>query len=1284
MPAVWWDDVMRFKADGPAIPDILLEERDAGNVVFLCGAGVSIPAGLPNFADLARAVIDKLDPPPDSEIRQAFGWLDEDSIVPKGLRPPELDHLFQLLERDYEREQVERAVWKRLAQAGSTPSTPTREHAIVARLSANQEGQPQVVTTNFDRLFESALAGKKPTFYVPPMYPDLRHVPATGLTYLHGRLADDESGPHNYILSSADLGRAYLAEGWATRFIRQLLQHYTVVLLGYRAEDPPVKYLFQGLEEIGAQTANGLFAFDQGPCEEVEAKWQDRGVRAIPYRGDHQTLWETLAAWADRADDPTAWRTAVVESSGRGPRKLAPHERGMVAHLVRTPIGARQFADRKPTPSAEWLCVFDAACRYAKPGLGKDSNRADPLEAYRLDDDLPRPSRDYQGHSWPGDDLITWRRGDESVDGWQRLSHVHSLSSDPMPSRLHHLARWLVSCVKDPVLAWWVARQRALHPRLHEMLKRAVENDTAFNDNARRVWMILFEVLDGGPPESVESAWFEVQKRIKRQGWTSAVIRALEAATEPVFAVTANYGEFGTVQAVRADWSEVDWWAIFKVHFPAPTTTPPIVLDADLEAVYAAIERNLRRASERLREIETPWLNLRTFHLPEDGESHPSEPDVYVGWFRELLDRLAALAPDRLGRHIALWPDPDPPIFDRLRLYVWNRRELFSGDEAAERVLALSEEQFWQAELWRSEHRRDLLFLLRVRWTDFPEERRNLIARRILDGPPARQDDDEADRTVRSRIAAVRFGWLTLGADCEFPDRLLKEWTTLKQSLPAWKDDWVDDAVSTSGLSVGWGRTNEDSSVLDGVPIGKIVEVARARSGTSSDRFVENRPFAGLVKKRPRRAILALGTAARRVEFPEELWESVVRDWPDPVPRCARRATRFLLGRLSRLPSSTIVALRHELGQWLQDRFPGAAADDEGLAYRVFDRVVDCLVTGGSATTESASGEQTSGGERVRGPGRLHAAINAPVGKAAEGLLKALAAGGLERGAGLPVDFKTRVERLLTAPGEGAGHAVSVLSTRIDWLNHVDDAWVTANMIPWFDLAHHHSKSAWSGILWSCWQRVQPVFDAIRDSFLVLPPGMYTWASREETDQYCCWIVAATLLAGDDGPRLSFEEARHCLRRIDGEGRQHVIWVLSEVGANNDDGWRQLVMPFVERAWPNERTYQTAETTLRWLSLLRRTEDSFPEVLAAVRGHLRHIKPQLPGLYGFHRGAEAHELLTTKFPRETLDLLDRVTPTDPRDAPYGLSEVLELLVEAKTDLVADQRYKRLHKLALGP
>ena len=51
---------MRFFADGPSIPEALLEDRDNGNVVFFCGAGISRPAGLPGFADLAEQVVQEL------------------------------------------------------------------------------------------------------------------------------------------------------------------------------------------------------------------------------------------------------------------------------------------------------------------------------------------------------------------------------------------------------------------------------------------------------------------------------------------------------------------------------------------------------------------------------------------------------------------------------------------------------------------------------------------------------------------------------------------------------------------------------------------------------------------------------------------------------------------------------------------------------------------------------------------------------------------------------------------------------------------------------------------------------------------------------------------------------------------------------------------------------------------------------------------------------------------------------------------------------------------------
>lgn len=80
---------MRFCSDGPNIPDYLLDKRDKGRVVFLCGAGVSLNKGMPTFLELARQVINYFDPPIDSEVCLAFKpWKEV------GRGPVSLDQIF--------------------------------------------------------------------------------------------------------------------------------------------------------------------------------------------------------------------------------------------------------------------------------------------------------------------------------------------------------------------------------------------------------------------------------------------------------------------------------------------------------------------------------------------------------------------------------------------------------------------------------------------------------------------------------------------------------------------------------------------------------------------------------------------------------------------------------------------------------------------------------------------------------------------------------------------------------------------------------------------------------------------------------------------------------------------------------------------------------------------------------------------------------------------------------------------------------------------------------------
>ena len=49
-----------FVTDGPNIPEHLLQAHEDGRVVFFCGAGISMPAGLPLFQGLVDSIYARL------------------------------------------------------------------------------------------------------------------------------------------------------------------------------------------------------------------------------------------------------------------------------------------------------------------------------------------------------------------------------------------------------------------------------------------------------------------------------------------------------------------------------------------------------------------------------------------------------------------------------------------------------------------------------------------------------------------------------------------------------------------------------------------------------------------------------------------------------------------------------------------------------------------------------------------------------------------------------------------------------------------------------------------------------------------------------------------------------------------------------------------------------------------------------------------------------------------------------------------------------------------------
>ena len=1273
---------MRFFPNGLNIPDELLEVRDQGNLVFLCGAGVSYPAGMPDFPGLARYVVEELGTPQDAPSRKMLSMWDDENI-PTDARPS-LDQIFNLLQQEYAASEIDYLIAKRLR---TKPGLNVSAHKTILRLSKSADDKPQIVTTNFDLLFERA-ADRKLKTYVPPALPDLANgQPLNGLVYLHGRINSRikrGEGRQGFVVSSSDFGRAYLSEGWATRFIRELLDQYTVILLGYSANDPPVRYLLQGLHTRRRGNRAKLFAFDIGTEEEVQPRWRDSGVRVLAYPATdvaHSTLWDTLSAWAERADDPPAWRQRIVDLARKGPRNLAPYERGQVASLARTNTGAKLFADADPPPPGEWLCVFDYRIRYGGIGGNFDDSQPDfdPLAEYGLDDDPPRQTTisSHLTDPPPGDDLLSLRSTDCHSNDSTRLAGIRRQCVGSLSPRLFQLARWIAKAAHEPVAPWWAARYSSLHPHLLGEIERRVERAVdELPSLARLTWRLLIEKFHTAPDDP-DLSWYESCQRIKTEGWTNSVFRAFDRNSTPYMKTERPFG-LAFSRSPDKDWSQLhlEYITRFEVAFPGHVADRPEIPDDVLSKVYQIVRRHLELVSGLLADIQTSYWKTATFY-PEDtpGETHISEESAYLLWFRELFDRMVKVHPEMARADTALWPREEPFFFDKLHLYAWAADALFSGDEVADGLLSLSDKAFWE-----EGYRRELLHLLKRRWHELPSDKRKLLEQRLVTGPAKYEGEPEEDyKRYRSITSAVILGWL-IRQGCELGKDTLDILPDLRNADPSWNPEWDESADESHGIRGESFKTDSDPSLIIDAPLDQIIPLASEHTGRAFHEFIVYRPFEGLFKQRPVRAIAALTHAARRGDYPVEFWRSAMETWPQEV---RHRVTWLFGARLARLPSKIVVELRYNVFKWLSDHFLKLAAQDQPRALSILDALLDKLFKGGAEATKSGIGDTYIAGERQNRSRRTSGhALNTPIGKATKLLLDLLSSQNPGEGSGIPPEIKSRLERLFDAPGEGADHAVCIVASQLRWLDYVDPDWVRSTILPWFNLEHSATEPAWNGFLYDRLPKPE-LFSLIKSDFLnaIFHAARWNWDDRPLQRLHEFLVLGCFWCQGHD-VYITFEETREVLQKTNDSGRVHSLRFFTRI-VNKNHAWRRFGKLFLERAWPKESRFQTEQTSWQFVELAKGAGDFFPEVVQTILPYLVPISQNVGFVYYLARQSD-EEMggLPTRFPDATLTLLNKLISEDSDQVPYDLDSVIEIIAEAEPRLRQDSRWRRLKGLTL--
>jgi hypothetical protein len=303
------------------IPERLLLAHARGEVLFIAGAGISRPANLPDFRELVLQVYSELDAAAHSVMsnipRDACnqwgvnlaGLTDQQAAEVKRYISGDYDVVLGMLERrmdahDAAKSSVRLTIANRLRPAGIQPASI---HRSLMRL-ADRGGAVTIATTNFDLLLEEAAKRIRPKVqsYSLGGIPRPGHkVDFAGVLHIHGALDRDPARNSDLIISDRDFGEFYLRRRLVPDFIYDAARLFNLVLVGYSANDPPMRYLLNAVAADGERFGNlkerftfiGMDAPDPIGLED----WKGRGITPIYYNaaGGHSALHSTLERWAN-------------------------------------------------------------------------------------------------------------------------------------------------------------------------------------------------------------------------------------------------------------------------------------------------------------------------------------------------------------------------------------------------------------------------------------------------------------------------------------------------------------------------------------------------------------------------------------------------------------------------------------------------------------------------------------------------------------------------------------------------------------------------------------------------------------------------------------------------------------------------------------------------------------------------------------------------------------------------------------------------------------------------
>lgn len=316
------DRVISLGPGLPSIPERLLLAHARGEVLFIAGAGVSRPAGLPDFRELVLGVYAQLDTAVHTAISaiprsacnlweaDVSGLTNQQAAEIRRFISGDFDVVLGMLERRIDdqssgKSRVRQAIREKLRGPGIKPAPI---HRALMRV-ADRGGAVTIITTNFDLLLEEAVLRAKPavqSYTLGGIPRPGRSDDFAGVLHIHGALDRDPARISDIIVSDQDFGEFYLRRRVVPDLIYDAARLFNLVLVGYSANDPPMRYLLNAVAADGTRfddlKERFTFVGSSAPDPVDLEDWKGRGITPIQYDApgnDHSVLLRTLEQWAN-------------------------------------------------------------------------------------------------------------------------------------------------------------------------------------------------------------------------------------------------------------------------------------------------------------------------------------------------------------------------------------------------------------------------------------------------------------------------------------------------------------------------------------------------------------------------------------------------------------------------------------------------------------------------------------------------------------------------------------------------------------------------------------------------------------------------------------------------------------------------------------------------------------------------------------------------------------------------------------------------------------------------